>query len=152
VATTPAAVPKAVEHAAVTEEPTVTVETTAKKPTPKVAPKPVAKPTPPPATTTPTSTASKPSPDTVAPTVTITSAPGDATATDSAQIGFIASEAGVSFACKVDSAAYSTCASPAMLTSLTPGPHTFAVRATDKAGNVGQDAIATWTYTPPDTT
>jgi hypothetical protein len=84
--------------------------------------------------------------------VTITSAPGDATATDSAQIGFIASEVGVSFACKLDGAAYSACVSPAALTGLAAGQHTFAVRATDKAGNVGQDAIATWTYTPPDTT
>ncbi len=109
------------------------------KPKPK-APAPKPKPTPPPA----------PPPDTTAPTVTI--APAATTPTDSADIAFRANEPDVTFACRLDGADYAACSSPAHLGGLGAGPHTFWVRATDKAGNVGQPASVSWTYTPPDTT
>jgi RNA polymerase sigma factor (sigma-70 family) len=111
------------------------------KPKPK-APAPKPKPTPPPA----------PPPDTTAPTVTITARPGATTQTDSADVAFQANEANVAFACRLDQADYAACSSPAHLSGLGAGSHTFLVRATDKAGNVGQPASVTWTYTPPDTT
>jgi hypothetical protein len=110
-------------------------------PEPK-APAPKPKPTPPPA----------PPPDTTAPTVTITTGPGATTHTDSADFAFQANEANVSFTCRLDGADYTACSSPAHLGGLGAGSHTFFVRATDKAGNVGQPASVSWTYTPPDTT
>jgi hypothetical protein len=84
--------------------------------------------------------------------VTITAGPGATTQTDSADVAFQANEANVAFACRLDQADYAACSSPAHLSGLGAGSHTFLVRATDKAGNVGQPASVTWTYTPPDTT
>ncbi|HZO62057.1 MAG TPA: sigma-70 family RNA polymerase sigma factor [Gaiellaceae bacterium] len=139
-ATTPA------QQTTTAPEPPVTTaapHTTAQ--TPKPAPKkpqPAPSPAPPPA----------PAPDTTLPAVTITSGPAAATQTDSADVAFSAGEDGVTFACSLDAAAFAACSSPVHLGGLAPGPHTFSVRGTDKAGNVGQAASTSWTYTPPDTT
>ena len=110
------------------------------KPKPKVPPTPAA-PTP-----------AIPAPDTTAPTVTITDAPEAATESDDADVAFTASEDGVDFSCRLDAADYNGCKSPVHLSGLDPGQHTFSVRATDKAGTVGDPASVGWTYTPPDTT
>jgi len=91
-------------------------------------------------------------PDTTAPTVAITSAPAATSQSDAAEIAFQANETGVAFACKLDAGAYAACSTPARLSGLAAGAHTFSVRGTDKAGNVGQPASVTWTYVPPDTT
>ncbi|WP_162605917.1 right-handed parallel beta-helix repeat-containing protein [Jiangella aurantiaca] len=58
------------------------------------------------------------------------------------------------FECRVDSEAYSVCTSPRTysdvdLAAMTPGDHTFQVRAMDEAGNVGQPDSRT--FTVPDT-
>ena len=100
----------------------------------------------------PNPTPPKPQPDTKAPTVTITQAPGGTVASEGVRIEFRADEAGSSFSCKLDDAAYAPCASPTVLAGLAPGGHAFSVRATDKAGNVGSPASVAWTYVPPDTT
>jgi len=68
---------------------------------------------------------------------------------------FSGPEAGVTFECRLDAAAFATCTSPQTYTTLAQGPHTFEVRARDAAGNV--DATpATRTFTvdtvAPDTT
>ncbi|SDU18316.1 parallel beta-helix repeat (two copies) [Jiangella alkaliphila] len=63
------------------------------------------------------------------------------------------------FECRVDSAAYSVCVSPktysdADLAAMTPGEHTFHVRAVDEAGNVGpadSHAFTVADTTAPDT-
>jgi RNA polymerase sigma factor (sigma-70 family) len=99
-----------------------------------------------------TKTEPGPDRDTAAPTVTITAAPPRDTATANAAIAFRANENGAVFSCKLDAAAHSACTSPVQLANLAAGAHTFSVRATDKAGNVGRDATVSWTYTPPDTT
>ena len=49
---------------------------------------------------------------------------------------FSASEAGSSFECLLDTAAYAACASPQGYAGLVQGPHTFSVRAIDGSGNV----------------
>ena len=73
--------------------------------------------------------------DTVAPNTTITSGADGATGNASPSFGFSANESPSTFACSLDSAAFSACPSPKAYSNLTDGPHSFAVRATDAAGN-----------------
>ncbi len=131
------------------------------KPKPKVVAPPKPKPTQPkptqpnptqpvvttsqPTTTTTQPGTTAPPTDTSAPTVTITGAPPAATTATSATFSFAASESGVSFACALDGAPFAGCASPAAHANLDIGPHTFAVRATDAAGNTGPAAQHAWT-------
>ena len=93
--------------------------------------------------------------DTTAPQTTITSAPPFSTSSATASFSYSSSETGSRFECKLDSAAYAACASPTALTGLSPGSHTFSVRAIDAAGNVdATPATKTWTIdtTAPQTT
>ncbi len=93
------------------------------------------------------------SPDTTAPTVTIGQGPVAAGAATSAAFAFTASESRVTFTCRLDDGAWQPCASPRALEAIPVGTHTFEVRGTDAAGNVGAPATRRWTVTPPpDTT
>jgi hypothetical protein len=47
------------------------------------------------------------------------------------------------FACSLDGAAYTPCDSPMRYSGLAPGWHTFAVRATDSAGNIDPSPATT---------
>ncbi len=92
--------------------------------------------------------------DTAAPDTTITGNPPAATSDNTPTFTFTSTEAGT-FECRVDAAAFATCASPYTTAPLTQGQHVFDVRAIDSAGNV--DATpATHTFTmdatPPETT
>jgi glycosidase len=82
--------------------------------------------------------------DTTAPTVTITSSPANPTNSTSASFSF-SSEAGSTFACSLDGAAFAPCGSPKTYSALELGDHTFEVRATDAAGNAGGPASYSWT-------
>lgn len=73
--------------------------------------------------------------DTIAPDTTLDSEPAALIKTTSASFGFSSPEAGMSFQCRVDQAAYAGCTSPKAYTSLTEGAHRFEVRAVDAAGN-----------------
>jgi RNA polymerase sigma factor (sigma-70 family) len=83
-------------------------------------------------------------PDTTAPKAQITSAPPATTTSTSATFVFTADETPVTFACALDGAAFAACTSPVSLVRLAVGQHTFAVRATDAAGNVGPAATGSW--------
>jgi hypothetical protein len=83
--------------------------------------------------------------DTIAPTTTITQKPSSSSSTSSPTFAFVASENGSSFACRVDNGSFSSCASPKTFSNLSDGPHTFAVRAIDAAGNTGPDLAYGWT-------
>jgi hypothetical protein len=90
-------------------------------------------------TATPSSSPSQPSatPSTTPEDTTppATSLSEEFPAADSARFSFSANES-ASFTCSLDGAAYTSCDSPTLYSDLDPGWHTFAVRATDTAGNV----------------
>jgi large repetitive protein len=90
--------------------------------------------------------------DTTAPTATIGSGPADPTTQTSAIFAFTSSETGSTYACSLDGAAFTACTSPQAYSGLSPGSHSFQVRATDPAGNTGPAAAASWTITAADTT
>jgi hypothetical protein len=89
------------------------------------------------------------------PDTTITAGPAGTVASSSASFEFVASEGGVSFECALDGAPFTSCGSPQSYSALSDGDHTFAVRATEPAGNADPSpASSTWTIdtTPAETT
>jgi parallel beta-helix repeat protein len=94
--------------------------------------------------------------DRTPPETTIDSGP-DATTDDATpSFGFSSSESGSTFACRVDSGSWATCASPWTTSALSDGAHSVAVRATDAAGNVDASpatrSFTVRTAAPPPTT
>jgi hypothetical protein len=84
--------------------------------------------------------------DLTAPNTTIASGPSGTEASASATFTFSSNEAGSTFDCSLDGGNFTPCSSPAILTSLAQGPHTFAVRAVDSAGHPdATPASRTWT-------
>jgi Calcineurin-like phosphoesterase len=94
---------------------------------------------------------SPPSPsgtDTTPPDTTIDSGPPATTTSSSGSFAFSSNEPGSTFDCLLDSGSFSACASPMGYTGLSPGQHTFQVRARDQAGNADPTpASRTWTIT-----
>lgn len=87
--------------------------------------------------------------DTTPPQTAIDSGPSGTTSSTSASFSFSASETGSIFACSTDGGAAAPCTSPATLSGLAAGTHTFSVRATDGAGNTDPTpAQRTWTVDP----
>jgi hypothetical protein len=82
--------------------------------------------------------------DTLAPAATITLKPSSPSSTNSPTFAFIASESS-SFTCRLDAGGFAPCTSPTSYSNLADGPHTFATRATDSAGNTSPEAGHTWT-------
>ena len=84
--------------------------------------------------------------DTQAPDTRITVAPPALTNATSATFAFTSPEAGATFECSLDGAAWTTCTSPSTTTgTLTDGVHVLLVRARDAAGNIDPTpARATW--------
>src|SRR5262245_36512061 len=58
-------------------------------------------------------------------------------------------EAGASFSCRVDQAAFGACTSPASYAGLADGPHSFDVKARDAAGNESAPAMYNWLISAP---
>ncbi len=92
--------------------------------------------------------------DTTPPVTTLTG-PSGPTGDSTPTFEFEASEPGVTFRCSLDGATSAICQSPFPVASELPdGPHTFAVRATDLAGNVEETPVTrafAVDTTPPET-
>jgi len=83
---------------------------------------------------------------TAPPTPVITSTPANPTNQTGASFSFSDTEGGVSFLCQLDGSTFSACSSPVTYSGpLTPGSHTFSVKAEDSAGNQSAAASFTWT-------
>ena len=92
--------------------------------------------------------------DITPPETTITGNPPAVTSSTSASFTFTSNEAGSTFQCRLDAAAFAACTSPRNFTGLAAGSHTFQVRATDTANNTDPSpASFTWVIdrTDPDT-
>jgi subtilisin family serine protease len=74
--------------------------------------------------------------DTTPPETTIDSGPDPVTTGTSAAFTFSADEAGSTFECSLDGAAFTACTSPREYTGLSEGEHSLRVRAIDPAGNL----------------
>src|SRR5919204_128125 len=80
------------------------------------------------------------------PETSITSAPPALSASPDATFSFDSDEAGSTFECSLDGAAFTACTSPASYAGLADGAHTFAAQATDPAGNTdATPANRAWT-------
>ena len=79
--------------------------------------------------------------------------PADGTSGPSTSIVFDVSEP-ATLTCTLDGNSFTPCVSPAEITGLTNGSHTFTVQGVDALGNAGAPASTTWTVDlqPPDTT
>jgi hypothetical protein len=74
--------------------------------------------------------------ETPPPVSTISSGPASPTNASTASFAFSNTEAGVTFACKLDAGTATGCASPVSYTGLVQGTHTFTLTASDAYGNV----------------
>ena len=84
--------------------------------------------------------------DTTPPETTITDGPSSMVLPRTATFAFVSSEPDPSFACSLDGAPFTACTSPKQYDGLALGPHTFAVRATDRVGNTDPTpATRSWT-------
>jgi 3-deoxy-D-arabino-heptulosonate 7-phosphate (DAHP) synthase len=93
--------------------------------------------------------------DVTPPDTSIVSGPPSRTSATSAMFDFSSPEAGVTYECSLNGAAYTACTDPVTFTGLGDREHTLLVRARDAAGNVDPSpASYTWRVdlTPPDTT
>jgi CSLREA domain-containing protein len=85
--------------------------------------------------------------DTMPPVVSITSGPSGTTSTRVVSFTFAADEPSL-LECELDGASFAPCSSPFTSESLSDGPHTFFVRATDIAGSMGAAISRTFTIAP----
>ncbi len=86
--------------------------------------------------------------DLTGPTINFTSRPSDPSASSVSRPSW-ASEPGAIFRCRLDEGEWSDCVSPAFLSALGDGRHTFEVQGTDRVGNAGPVASLAWTVAVP---
>jgi hypothetical protein len=94
-------------------------------------------------------------PDTTPPDTTVPAGPSGSTRSNAPSFTFASTEPDGTFECRVDDASFAACSSPFKTAALTDGPHTFEVRATDKAANTDPTPARrsfTVDATPPQTT
>jgi hypothetical protein len=82
--------------------------------------------------------------DLTAPTASIDVAPTDPSGDPSPTFEFSANEPGSTFECRLDGGAWGSCSTPQTYGPLNDGNHSFAVRATDPAGNTSAAVTYDW--------
>lgn len=82
-----------------------------------------------------TARTTSPPADTTPPDTTIADGPSGPTRQRAPSFAFASTEPDGTFECRIDGAAFAACGSPFKTATLADGPHTFEVKATDKAGN-----------------
>jgi hypothetical protein len=85
--------------------------------------------------------------DTKKPTVKVKKGPAKRTSKRRAAFTLSASERGATFKCKLDRKKFKSCRSRTRV-NVKPGGHTFQIRPTDAAGNVGKTVKFSWRVTP----
>ena len=80
------------------------------------------------------------------PDTAISSGPEGVTKNRTPTFDFRTDEDPASFECRVDTDAWTPCSSPHRTATLADGPHTFEVRAIDRAGNA-DPTVARWSFT-----
>ena len=85
-----------------------------------------------------------PPPDNGPPDTTIISGPNEAASDATPTFAFMSSEAYPAFECRVDSGAWTDCASPWTTVALTHGEHCLSVRSTDVAGTTDASPATRW--------
>ena len=96
----------------------------------------------------------RPDPDPTAPQTTITTGPAGMVFDNDVSFAFVSSEPGSTFECSLEPGGFwESCLSPKDYLDVFDGPHTFWVRATDRAGNTDSTASRSFTVDtgPPDT-
>ena len=90
--------------------------------------------------------------DTLRPVVTLSDQPPTLTNRTSATFSFSSNQSSSTFACSLDSGAFTSCTSPLVYSNLSDRAHTFAVQAT-ALGNTGPATTYSWTVdtTAPET-
>jgi hypothetical protein len=83
------------------------------------------------------------------PAPTIDSQPANPTSEPSGTFTFSDTDAGLTFACSLDNAAFAACASPKTYAALTAASHTFQVRAVSSNGTQSAATSYAWTVLPP---
>jgi hypothetical protein len=83
--------------------------------------------------------------DTIAPTATITNQPAALSNNNDPVVTFSTAGAPTSTQCRLDTGAFSACASPVTFTNVSDGTHTITVRVADGAGNVTTTATNAFT-------
>ena len=73
--------------------------------------------------------------DTVTPDTAVNTGPSGLLGSSGASFTFSSDDGTATFECRLDGGAWASCSSPKALTGMADGPHTFAVRASDPAGN-----------------
>ena len=86
-------------------------------------------------------------PPPVPPDTSITSTPIGSTTATTATFTFAADQAGSTFECSLDNAAFAACTSPQAFSGLATGSHTFAVRASSNGLTDASPASEAWTIT-----
>ena len=89
--------------------------------------------------------------DTDVPAVTMTSgpAPGSTSPDRSPSFSFASNESGARFSCQLDDRGFESCSSPSTPSGLADAPHSFQVRAADRAGNKSPTVTRTWIVDGP---
>lgn len=85
------------------------------------------------------------------PDVKIDDGPANPSAVTAASFSFVSHDAAATFRCSLDGSAFQACTSPHVYSGLSPGSHTFAVKAVNDGGVPNPTpATATWRVVPPE--